>query len=63
MTKIKNSVNLTLSNPAANVSGSPITGTQANNNNHLPNLLNHCDDFSICLPSKGNHFLVVRFLE
>ena len=63
MTKIKNSVNLTLSNPAANVNGSPIIGTQANNNDHLPNLSNHFEELSIWLPLKGNHFFVVKFLE
>ena len=61
--KIKNSINLTLSNPAANVRGSPIIGTQVNNNDHLPNLLNHLEDFFICLSLNGNHFFVVRFLE
>ena len=56
-------MNLTLNNPAANVNGSPIIGTQANNNDHLPNLLNHLEDFSICSSLNGNHFFVERFLE
>ena len=62
MTKIKNSINLTISSPATNVKGSPIIGTQANNNDHFPNLLNHLDEFSICFPLKGIHFFIVRFL-
>ena len=49
--------------PATKVSGSPTTGTQANNNDHLPNFLNHFDDLSICVSLNGNHFFVVRFLE
>ena len=48
---------------ATKVSGSPTTGTQANNNDHLPNFLNHFDDLSICVSLNGNHFFVVRFLE
>ena len=63
VTKIMNSINLTLSKPATNVKESPIIGTQANNKDHLPNLLNHLEDFSICLSLKGNHFFVERFLE
>ena len=49
--------------PATKVSGSPTMGTQANNNDHLPNFLNHIDDFSIGVSLNGNHFFVVRFLE
>ena len=49
--------------PATKVSGSPTTGTQANNNDHLPNFLNHFDDLSICVSLNGNHFFLVRFLE
>ena len=61
--KIKNSTNLTLSNPAAKVKGSPIIGTQANNKDHLPNLLNHFEDLSICSSLNGNHFFFESFLE
>ena len=56
-------INFTLNMPATKVSGSPTTGTQANNNDHLPNFLNHFDDLSICVSLNGNHFFVVRFLE
>ena len=57
------SKNLTLNNPATKVNGSPTIGTQENNNNHLPNLLNYFDDLSICVSLNRNHFFLVRFLE
>ena len=60
VTKMTKFINLTLNKPATKVNGSPIIGTQANNNDHLPNLLNHFEDLSICLPLKGNHFFAVK---
>ena len=62
-TKIIKSINFTLNMPATKVSGSPTTGTQANNNDHLPYFSNHFDDLVICISLKGNHFFEVKFLE
>ena len=61
--KIKNNKKFTLKIPAIKVNGSPITGTHANNKDHLPNFLKYIDDFSNCVSLNGNHFFVVRFLE
>ena len=63
VTKMTKFINLTLNKPETKVKGSPIMGSQANNNDHIPNLLNHFEDLFICFSLKGNHFLDVKFLE
>ena len=48
--------------PAMNVKGSPMTGSQANNKDHLPYLVNQKEAFWSWLAEKENHHFVSKFL-
>ena len=63
LTRIIKVKNLVFIVPETNVSGSPITGIQANNKDHCPYFLNHKVDLEICSLLNGNQLLLCSLMK